>query len=112
MLMLPLVPAFVELRRKSDASPLNVVQQHAGEIRHFANSFRAYIQVLEPILRQCVASGGTASGNLSDRVEYLALGRCDDSLTLPIQQPGAICPVTIAAGVYLSVPPGSAVPRG
>ena len=57
MLMLPLVPAFVELRRKSDASPLNVVQQHAGEIRHFANSFRTYIQVLGPTLKQCVALG-------------------------------------------------------
>ena len=75
MLMLPLVPAFVELRLKSDASPLNVVQQHAGEIRHFANSFRTYIRVLEPTLQQCVASGTTASGILSDGVEYLALGR-------------------------------------
>ena len=105
MLMLPLVPAFVELRRKSDASPLNVVQQHAGEIRHFANSFRTYIQVLEPTLQQCVASGTTASGILSDGVEYLALGRCDDSQTLPIQQPGAVCPVTIASGSDLVLPP-------
>ena len=105
MLVLPLVPAFVELKRKSDASPLNVVQQHAGEIRHFANSFRAYIQVLDPILQRCVASGATASGILPDGVEYLALGRCDDSLPLPIQQPGAICPVTIAAGSDLVVPP-------
>ncbi len=104
MLMLPLVPAFVELRRKSDASPLNVVQQHAGEIRHFANSFRTYIQVLEPTLQQCVASGATASGVLSDGVEYLALGRGDDSQTLPIQQPGAVCSVTIAAGSALVVP--------
>ncbi len=104
MLMLPLVPAFMELRRKSDASPLNVVQQHAGEIRHFANSFRTYIQVLEPTLRQCVASGATASGILNDGVEYLALGRCDDSQTLPIQQPGATCSVTIAAGSDLVVP--------
>jgi hypothetical protein len=105
MVMLPLVPALVELRRKSDASPLNVVQQHAGEIRHFANSFRTYIQVLEPTLQQCVASGVTASGILSDGVEYLALGRSDDSQMLPIQQPGAICSVTIAAGSDLFLPP-------
>lgn len=105
MLMLPLVPAFVELRRKSDASPLNVVQQHAGEIRHFANSFRTYIQVLGPTLKQCVALGSTASGTMPDGVEYLALGRCDDSQTLPIQQPGAICSVTIAAGSDLVLPP-------
>ena len=105
MLVLPLIPAFLELRLKSDASPLKVVQQHAGEIRHFANSFRTYIQVLEPTLQQCVASGATASGMLPDGVEYLALGQCDDSQTLPIQQPGAICPVTIAAGSDLVVPP-------
>ena len=105
MLMLPLLPAFVELRRKSDASPLNVVQQHAGEIRHFANSFRTYIEVLEPTLQQCVASGTTASGILPDGVEYLALGRCDDSQTLPIQQPGSTCSVTIAAGSDLALPP-------
>jgi hypothetical protein len=105
MLMLPLVPAFVELRRKSDASPLNVVQQHAGEIRHFANSFRTYIQVLEPTLQQCVASGTTASGILPDGVEYLALGRRDNSPTLLSQQPGATCSVTIAAGSDLVVPP-------
>ena len=105
MSMLPLLPAFVELRRKSDASPLNVVQQHAGEIRHFAKSFRTYIQVLEPTLQQCVASGATASGILNDGVEYLALGRCDDSQTLPIRQPGATCCVTIAAGSDLVVPP-------
>jgi len=104
MLMLPLVPAFVELRRKSDASPLNVVQQHAGEIRHFANSFRTYIQVLEPTLQQCVASGETASGILNDGVEYLALGRSDDWPPIPVQQPGATCSVTIAAGSDLVVP--------
>jgi cytoskeletal protein CcmA (bactofilin family) len=105
MFVLPLVPAFVELKRKSDASPLNVVQQHAGEIRHFANSFRTYIQVLEPTLQQCVAAGATASGIMPDGVEFLALGRGDDSQTLPIQQPGAVCPVTIAAGSDLVVPP-------
>ena len=59
----------------------------------------------EPTLQQCVASGATASGTLPDGVEYLALGRCDDSQTLPIQQPGAICPVTIAAASDLVVPP-------
>ena len=33
----------------------------------------------------------------------LALGRCDDSQTIPIQQPGATCSVTIAAGSDLVV---------
>jgi hypothetical protein len=105
MFMLPLVPALVELKRKSDALPLNVIQQHAGEIRHFANSFRIYIQALTPTLQQCVASGATASGTLPDGVQYLALGRCDDPQALPIRQPGAICTMTIAAASDIVVPP-------
>jgi cytoskeletal protein CcmA (bactofilin family) len=105
MFMLPLVPALVELKRKSDALPLNVIQQHAGEIRHFANSFRIYIQALNPILQQCVASGATATGTLPDGVQYLALDRCENPQALPIQQPGAICPVTIAAASDIVVPP-------
>jgi hypothetical protein len=57
MFMLPLVPALSELYRKSDALPLNVVQENAGDVRHFANGFRNYIQVLEPTLRRCVSDG-------------------------------------------------------
>jgi hypothetical protein len=111
MFMLPLVPALVELKRKSDALPLNVIQQHAGEIRHFANSFRIYIQALQPALQQCVASGATASGTLPDGVQYLALDRCENSQTLPIQQPGTICPVTIAAASDIAVPPDTTFVR-
>jgi hypothetical protein len=111
MFMLPLVPALVELKRKSDALPLNVIQQHAGEIRHFANSFRIYIHALQPALQQCVASGATASGTLPDGVQYLALDRCEDPQALPIQQPGAICPVTIASASDITVPPETTFAR-
>jgi hypothetical protein len=111
MFMLPLVPALVELKRKSDALPLNVIQQHAGEIRHFANSFRIYIQALQPALQQCVASGATASGTLPDGVQYLALDRCEDPQALPIQQPGAVCPVTIASASDIAVPPETTFAR-
>ena len=75
MFMLPLVPALVELRRKSDAQPLNVVQQNAGEIRHFANSFRDYIKELEPTIQRCVTDGTTATGTFADGEEYVVLGR-------------------------------------
>src|ERR1700690_777535 len=104
MFMLPLVPALVELRRKSDALPLNVIQQKAGEIRHFANSFRAYIKGLEPIMQRCVASGTTDSGTLPDGEEYVVLGRADEPLMLALQQRDAVHPVMIAAGVDLLVP--------
>ncbi len=89
MFMLPLVPAWVELRRKSDASPLNVVQQHAGEIRHFANSFRSYIKGLEPTMQRCVAAGTAATGTMPDGEEYIVLGRVDEALVLALQQRNA-----------------------
>lgn len=105
MFMLPLVPALVELRRKSDARPLNVVQENAGEIRHFANSFRAYIKRLEPTMQQCVASGTTASGTLPDGEDYVVLGRADEPLVRALEQRDALHPVVITAGVDLIVPP-------
>src|SRR5271155_5634821 len=86
MFVLPLVPALVELRRKSDALPLSVVQQNAGEIRYFSDSFRAYINGLEPIMQGCVAAGTTATGALPDGEEYVVLGRVDEPLLLALQQ--------------------------
>ena len=111
MFMLLLVPALVELRRKSDALPLNVVQQNAGEIRHFANSFRTYIQGLEPIMQRCAASGTTDTGTLPDNEEYVVLGRADEPLVLALQRRDADRPVVIAAGVDLIVPAGGTFSR-
>ncbi len=104
MLVLPLIPAFVELHRKSDARPLNVIQQHAGEIRHFAHTFRAYIKELEPTLQQCVASAANASGTMPDGEEYVVLGRADEPLLVALQERDAIRPAVIAAGTDMVVP--------
>ena len=93
----------MELRRKSDAWPLNVVQQNAGEIRHFANSFRNYIKGLEPTMQRCVATGTTASGTLPDGEEYVVLGRVDEALVLALQQRDATH-LVMGAGVDLFVP--------
>ena len=86
MFVLPLIPALVELRRKSDALPLSVVQQNAGEIRYFSDSFRAYMNGLEPIMQGCVVAGTTATGALPDGEEYVVLGRVDEPLVLALQQ--------------------------
>jgi hypothetical protein len=107
MFMLPLIPALVELRRKSDALPLSVVQQNAGEIRHFANSFRAYIKGLEPIMQRCVDSGTTDAGTLPDGEEYVVLGRVDQPLVRSLEERDRVHPVLIVAGVDLVAPPGS-----
>jgi hypothetical protein len=105
LFMLPLLPAFVELRRKSDALPLSVVQQNAGEIRHFANSFRDYIKGLEPIMQGCVAAGTFATGILPDGEEYVVLGRLDQPLVRALAQRDATHAVVIAAGTDLIAPP-------
>jgi len=106
MLTLPLLPALLELKRKSDALPLSVIQQNAGEIRHFANSFRTYVQKLQPLLQQCTAAGATDTGKLGDDEEYVVLGRADEPLMLALQQRDALRPVVIAAGVDLAIPDG------
>lgn len=105
---LPLIPAMTELNRKTDAQPLSVIQQHAGEIRHFADRFRVYIKELEPLLRQAVHAGTTLSGTLPDKTDYLVLGSGKEALRLPLQQGDETCPVLLAAGVDLFLPPDTA----
>jgi cytoskeletal protein CcmA (bactofilin family) len=105
MLVLPLVPAMAELGRRSDARPLNVDQQNAGEIRHFAHGFRAHIKALEPTILRCVGDGTNTSCTLSDGEEYVVLGRVDEPLLIALRERDAIHPVVIAAGVDLVVPP-------
>jgi cytoskeletal protein CcmA (bactofilin family) len=104
MFMLPLVPALAELQRKSDALPLNVVQQNAGDVRHFANGFRNYIKVLEPNIQRCVADGSTASGTLSEGVRYVVLGQADEAQVLALRQQDPTHPFLVVAGVDISVP--------
>ena len=78
LFVLPLLPALIELRLKRDAQPLNVIQQYAGEIRHFSYGFRNYIAALLEPLQECVASGATAKGTMPDGDEYLLLGRANE----------------------------------
>jgi len=104
---LPLLPALYELRRKHDAEPLSVIQQYAGDIRHFAGGFRTYIDGLRQPLQECVASGTSARGTLRDGGEYLLLGREDNScFNSAGVMGGTTCPLVIAAGVDLVLPSG------
>jgi len=105
LVLLPVVPALAELRSKSDALPLTVVQQNAGEIRHFAHSFRSYIQKLEPVLQQCTASGTTARGPVPDGGEYFAIGGSEETPVFLLDR-DSVCPFLIVAGAALSVPAG------
>jgi len=106
MFILPLVPSLVELRSKSDALPLNVVQQNAGEIRHFADSFRSYIRALEPTMRHCSVSGSMARDILPDGEECVVLGAVDETMVFSLQQQDSAYAVVIAAVIDLIVPAG------
>jgi cytoskeletal protein CcmA (bactofilin family) len=107
LLLFPLIPSLVELRRKSDAQPLNVIQQHAGEIRHFANGFRNYLGSIQGLLQQCVSSQTTARGVLPDGCEYLILGRFDGPSVLPIREKDSRCDLVIVSGTELATPAGA-----
>jgi len=103
---LPLLPALTELRLKRDAQPLNVIQQHAGDIRHFSYGFRSYIaDLLEP-LRECVASGTTAHGAMPGGDQYLLLGRADDTRLVSTSGRTATCQSVVAAGMDVVLPEG------
>lgn len=74
LLLLPLLPSFIEYWRQTDALPLRVIQDHAGEIRHFSNSFREFVGRLQAPLKECALQGTTGSGKLPDGSEYILLG--------------------------------------
>ncbi len=104
LIVLPLLPALVELRGKSDALPLSVIQQHTGEIRFFSDGFRHYIKGLEPVLRDCVNSGTHTTGTMPDGSDYLVLGRGEEALFLPFRERNEFKPVMIASGTDLLLP--------
>ncbi len=106
--ILPLLPALTELRIKRDAQPLDVIQQYAGEIRHFSYGFRTYITDLLVPLQECVSSGATARGTMPDGDQYLLLGRTDDTHFVAREGTTATCQSLVAAGIDVVFPDGIA----
>jgi predicted acyltransferase (DUF342 family) len=111
LLVLPLLPLVIEVCRSSDVRPLNVIQQHAGEVGYFANSFRSYINAIRPELDRCAETGATAKGRMPDGAEYLVLGRGEDALMLPLRRPDGSCPVFLASSTTLLLPPNLSFAR-
>lgn len=103
---LPLLPAIAELLLKRDAQPLNVIQQHAGEVRHFANGFRSYIAQLQPALQECVTAGTNVTGRLPGGEEYLLVGRPGDASFTDSGKKQSTCPRIVVVGSDVIFPPG------
>ncbi len=99
---LPMLPALVELRFKRDAQPLGVIQQYGGDIRHFAQGFRAYLEELQGPLQQCVGSGTTVRGILPNGDEYVLLGSADTDVFLSAGKKQAGCAWVVAAGMDIA----------
>jgi predicted acyltransferase (DUF342 family) len=104
MLAIPLIPSINELRNLTDAKPLSVIQEHAGEIRHFASGFRNYISGLRPALQQCVATGTTAHGVLPDGCEYLIIGKPIKFPEMKIRDKEPLCELVVISGALLKTP--------
>ena len=101
---LPLVPALDELRRKRDATPLEVVQKHAGDIKYFAHVFRDYVAPLKERLRECTRTRTTGRGWLKNGEEYVLLGDDRQPLLKALGFEGSTCRQLIAAGVDVALP--------
>lgn len=75
LVVLPLIPALVEWRARTDVEPLRVVQQSEVDVRHLARGFRDHVvRSFEPILAECRESGATREGELEDGTRYIVTG--------------------------------------
>ena len=103
LLVIPMAPAIIELYRKTDAQPLLVLQKHAGEIRHFSEGFRGYVNELNAVRETCRISGTTARGTLKDGAEYFVMS--DSAALLPeIWSRGGKCSTVVIACADLCAP--------
>ncbi|HEY1462671.1 MAG TPA: polymer-forming cytoskeletal protein [Terriglobales bacterium] len=103
-LVVPIIPAIRELYRKSDAQPLLVIQKHAGEIRHFSEGFRSYVEQIKPVFEQCLSSGTTARGTLKDKAEYFVMGDSAVASIREVRKQDGECNTVVVACADLHAP--------
>jgi predicted acyltransferase (DUF342 family) len=104
LLAVPLTPACLELIYKTDGSPLKVVQQHAGDIRFFAEGFRNYIARIQPNVDECELFGSDALVVMPDGIPCLVLAQRNVDHDLGIDA-NHVCSKVIAAVETLQLPP-------
>ena len=91
--LVPFLPAFIELHRKSDAAPLDIIRDHDGNIRRFAAGLRQYLQrqLSDPALdwgdSEKGAAGAYLKGQFSDGTPFLLLRGSPDATETPAVLP-------------------------
>jgi cytoskeletal protein CcmA (bactofilin family) len=103
LLTLPLVPACRELIYKTDDAPLKVIQQHAGDVRFFADGFRSYLTAIQASLDQNEHLGTDTSVVMPDGMACLILARQDAQHDFGIDAK-SICSKVIASVKALTLP--------
>ncbi|MBK8165210.1 MAG: hypothetical protein IPK64_04485 [bacterium] len=72
--LLPFIPGWRELVRKSDAAALPIQRRSEVDVRHFAQGFRAYLdRTLAGILERSRTAAGAVAGELADGTAYLVV---------------------------------------
>lgn len=77
-LCLPFVPGMIEIRKKTDAAPLKVVQEYDVDVHFFANTFRKYIK---KHFSELLSNKKSAQGLLEDETHYFVI---DHNNAIPI----------------------------
>ncbi|MBK6736251.1 MAG: hypothetical protein IPG61_19720 [bacterium] len=102
--LLPFIPGWRELTRKSDAEALPVQRRSEVEVRHFAQGFRAYLdRTLKGIMERSRSEGAALTGELADGTPYLVTqgGNADADLAADER---AYCTRLIVAANDLRLP--------
>lgn len=85
--LLPFIPGWRELVRKSDAAALPIQRRSEVDVRHFAQGFRAYLdRTLAVFLERSRSSGAAVSGELADGTPYLVVPGSDAEADIPADE--------------------------
>jgi predicted acyltransferase (DUF342 family) len=75
LFLLPLLPSLAEWRLRRDAQPLKVVREYDGNIKHFANRFRQFLNEQFAEMAQAAGKSTVArSGRLATGDRYQLVG--------------------------------------
>lgn len=104
--VLPLAPALLEWRGKSDNQPLKVVREHDGNIKYFALRFRQFAADHFAVLMHGVAPGGNLRGRLASGDAYQLVGAHGAMAESPVVLEGASCAQLLLGAASLRLADG------